>query len=154
MAALIRQTLEQRIIAQDKPLGLSLADLKVALNSNRGRISRGIALKGIRAIQVRLIVVVPTFRRKTWSLSLLLNDIRADGIDWHVTTYTDTEGAKRIGWHRHIWCPQRRTGEALRQHLPDFDPATTEDFILEGFSIMGVSLKGEVQNARGQMSFG
>jgi len=35
-----------------------------------------------------------------WSIALKLHQIRIDGIDWH-STYSDPDGKKHQGWHRH-----------------------------------------------------
>lgn len=67
-------------------------------------------------------------------MALLLDNNRIAGIDFHVTDYMDSDGVKRICWHKHA----RDNG---RVHLINFKPETISQFIRESFALFNIKLK-------------
>jgi hypothetical protein len=75
-------------------------------------------------------------------MSLILYSSRFDGridcIDWE-GLFVTMEGAKGSGFHRHIWDPEKMSCEDTKIALPLFKPAGVEEFVLDGFKLLGVT---------------
>lgn len=75
-------------------------------------------------------------------MSVILYSDRMDGridcIDWE-HMFEAMDGAKGSGFHRHIWDPTTRSCEKSKILLPQFNPQSVEEFILQGFTLMGIA---------------
>lgn len=83
---------ERKISAQVKRLGLTLTELKAAIDSGNGELKRDIRLNR-KGDFVRLII---RCKRKDlpecWAMSMLHKNVCIETIDYHTTDYIDTEG--------------------------------------------------------------
>jgi hypothetical protein len=88
---------------------------------------------------VRLIVRARGRIPESWAMAVLFNNERIDGIDWE-NVVRDHRGAKFNckGWHRHVWKPNG--SDRHKECLPKFRPTSREDFVVEGFKILKVTL--------------
>lgn len=91
-------------------------------------------------------------RPMSWAMAILLNNQRIDGIDWEPSVQ-DHRGKSHDckGWHRHIWTPANADTE--KECLPNFNPTTIREFLLQGLEILKVQLRKEDRNADNRLSF-
>ena len=75
-------------------------------------------------------------------MSVILYSSRFDGridcIDWE-GSFVTMEGKRASGFHRHIWDPAKMDCEKSKVALPLFQPTVVEQFILQGFGLLGVT---------------
>ena len=75
-------------------------------------------------------------------MSVILYSNRVDGridcIDWE-GMFDTMDGAKGSGFHRHIWDAVKKDCEKSKIALPLFKPSTVEEFILQGFTLLGIT---------------
>jgi hypothetical protein len=140
---------ERKISAQAKKLGLTLAELKAEIDAGNGQLKRDIRLNR-KGNFIRLII---RCRRKDlpecWAMAMLHKNVCIETIDFHQTDYRDTEGIKRIGWHRDL---REYGGSAQKVCVSTFDPRTLDEFIVAGLAIFNIIVKpGENVDAHGQL---
>ncbi len=140
---------ERKIGKQSKKLGLTLAELKDEIDATRGYLDHAITLNR-KGDFVRLII---RCKRKDlpecWAMSMLHKNICIETIDYHTSDYVDTEGIRRIGWHRDL---REYGGSVQKVCLPTFDPRTLDEFIVAGLAIFNIIVKpGENVDAHGQL---
>ncbi len=82
------------------------------------------------SVKLRLCVPYRCQILEAWSCSLVMFNIKVDGIDYHVRA-DDGRGGICRGWHRHEWDPRKRKCDHLRNPLPDFNPGDTIEMFLE-----------------------
>lgn len=74
-------------------------------------------------------------------MSVILYSSRFDGridcIDWE-GLFVTMDGKEASGFHRHIWDPGEMNCEKSKVALPLFRPISVEQFILQGFALLGV----------------
>ena len=89
-------------------------------------------------------------------MSLVLYSKRFDGriscIDWE-GLFVSIDGGKASGFHSHVWDPKEMSCERLKEPLPHFDPARIEDFILQGFHLLGIKHEEVDSDDPTQLSF-
>jgi hypothetical protein len=146
MAARIYTT-EEKVRRQTKQIAYSIRGVTEILAKD-GTFDERAKVRGITGT-IRIIIRARTAFPEGWAMAILLDNDRIDGIDWE-RVVKDHRGKKCSGWHRHIW----KNGDCKRSKecLPQFNPQTTKDFILEGFKILNVKLGRSVRDDR-QLSF-
>lgn len=141
---------EDRVRLAVKKLDYSIEALEDHLANNSGDFISTAALRGVIA-NVRIAVRVrrPDVFYK-WAMSVIYNGQRIDGIDWEPTVM-DHRGPKHNcrGWHRHIW--KVKTADTLKECLPEFDPQSVREFLLNGFRLINVQLKKEERDREGKL---
>lgn len=93
-----------------------------------------------QTLSVRLRLSIP-YRSNlpvAWRCSLIMFNVRIDGICHHLTAPDGRGGACR-GWHRHEWDIVKRSCNDLRNPLPEFDPGDTiEAFVVRCCEVMNI----------------
>ena len=140
---------ERKISAQAKKLGLTLAELKAEIDAGKGQLKHDIRLNR-KGDVVRLIIRCKrNDLPECWAMSILHRNVCIETIDYHTTDYYDTEGIRRIGWHRDL---REYGGSVQKVCLPTFDPSTLDEFIVAGLAIFNIIVKpGENVDAHGQL---
>lgn len=78
----------------------------------------------------------------SWSISLKLHQIRIDGIDWH-SVYTDPNGDRQNGWHRHRFDPKKQRADGQRWPTKALDQMSNRtQFLIRTLSEMNIRLSG------------
>jgi hypothetical protein len=78
----------------------------------------------------------------SWSIALKLHQIRIDGIDWHAS-YSDPEGTKQRGWHRHKFDRRKQSADSQRWPTDVLDRASGRtDFLIRTLKEMNIILSG------------
>jgi hypothetical protein len=133
-------SIEERTIAVPKHLDLSMDQIREALDSNEGTLRHPLSVPHLRG-QLRLVIRCRSSNPTAWSMSVILYSSKFDGriacIDWE-GLYVDINGRECAGYHRHIWDPAEMNCEKQKLSLPDFQPATIEEFILRGFELLAI----------------
>jgi hypothetical protein len=89
-------TREQKVRKQQKPLGITLAELKAEIDQADGDLRRTIIMKrefGTLRPMVRCKKTIP----QSWGMSLILDNAMIDCVHFHRTDYTNTEGNQDYG---------------------------------------------------------
>jgi hypothetical protein len=142
------------IIKDRKCLGVALDTVTDAVrkqerssSGNRGdwhfthalRVGRG------RKILIKLRLCIP-YRceiPEAWSCSLIMFNVKVDGIDYHVKA-PDGRGGTCRGWHRHEWDTVKKKCDHLRNPLPDFKPGDTiESFVSSCCEVLNIYAANE-----------
>jgi hypothetical protein len=139
-------TPEERVRRQVKPLDVTFAELKAEIDSAGGDLRRAIKMKGQSGSLRLMIRCKKTNIPASWGMSLILDGSMIDCVHFHVTDYLNTDGFKRIGWHRDLMESGRNVG---RKTLEDFDPKNLEDFIQRVLELFKVTLKPGGNDANG-----
>jgi hypothetical protein len=115
--------------------------IRAVMNANRGDLRRPLLVARARG-QLRLVIRCRTSSHTSWAMSVILYSGRFDGridcIDWEGSFLT-IDGKTASGFHRHVWDPKTMNCEKSKVALPLFQPANVEDFILQGFALIGVT---------------
>ena len=139
-------TREQKVRQQNKPLGITFAELKAEIDAAEGDLRKPIKLarqSGSLRLMIRCKNVnIPV----SWGMSLILDNAMIDCVHFHRMPYSNTDGAKRVGWHRDLMDGGSNVG---RMTLEDFDPKILEDFILRVLKIFKVTLNLGGDDAHG-----
>lgn len=94
-------------------------------------------------VKLRLCVPYKCHIPEAWSCSLIMFNVKVDGIDFHVKA-DDGRGGICKGWHRHEWDVLKRKCDHLRNPLPDFHPGDTIEMFLENCcGVMEIYAKSE-----------
>lgn len=138
---------ERKLSAKRKHLGLTLTQLKGLIDSADGNFRHPLVI-GPKE-EVRLIVRCKHVNiPECWAMAMLQHNVRFDGIDYHTTIYKDGSGAQRLGWHRDL----RESDVTVEKvPLPNFNPVTLEQFILDGLAMFNVILEPEGSGGDEQM---
>lgn len=79
-------------------------------------------------------------RPNCWRTTLLLENIRFDGVDFE-PKFLDHLGITRHGWHRHIWNPVTGNSDP-KEALEDFGNfGTRREFVRDACRVLGIELK-------------
>jgi hypothetical protein len=137
---------EQRLIETEKRLDLTLTEVKLAMDENDGLLRNAVLhVPRIRG-QLRLNVRCRSQLPGAWQMSIVLYSPRFDGrldcIDWE-GQFVDVNGQIGSGFHRHIWDHAVMSCDLLKISLPQFNPATVQEFVGMGFAMMRVAPREE-----------
>jgi hypothetical protein len=134
---------EERIIAASKHLDLSMEQIREGMDRNGGALKHPLVAPRLRG-QLRLAIRCRSNSPTAWSMSVILYSRRFDGrvacIDWE-GSFVAIDGRKSSGFHRHVWDAMEMSCERPKLPLPDFRPATAEEFILGGFALLAITYK-------------
>jgi hypothetical protein len=141
-------TREQKIRQQEKPLGITMAELKAEIDAANGDLRRSIPMKR-QVGNLRLVIRCRKDIPPAWGMSLILDNSMIDCVHYHKLDYTNTNGIKTVGWHRDLMESGENVG---RKTLDNFHPRNLDDFILWVLKIFRVTLKPGGEDADGQLS--
>jgi hypothetical protein len=117
-----------------------MEQIRDAMNANDGCLRHQLVVPRMRG-QLRLVIRCRNSSQTCWSMSVILYssgfDGRIDCIDWE-GLFVTIEGKQGSGFHRHIWDPKKMDCEKAKMALPLFQPVGIEQFILQGFALLGV----------------
>ena len=120
---------------------MSMEQIRDAMNTEDGTLRRPLQVARIRG-QLRIVIRCTNNSPTCWSMSVILYSNRIDGridcIDWE-GMFDAVDGTKGTGFHRHLWDPIRKDCEKSKVALPAFNPASVEEFIIQGFKLMGIT---------------
>lgn len=142
-------TIQERVIKEPKVLEMSMEALREALDKSGGDYRPVLKVKA-KGCSVKLVL---RCKRPDifagWTMVVVLDQTCIGLIDWHVAEYQDTHGIRRIGWHKHVWSVAEHSCKNRREHLPNFNPVTIEEFIRDGFMVLGIEFaKGNLNVGR------
>ncbi|HEX3154465.1 MAG TPA: hypothetical protein VHV32_07550 [Candidatus Angelobacter sp.] len=118
--------LAARVIADVKWFACSINDIERELNDENGECEKECEHSipdefGNEAIvTLRLNINCKSKYPQGWTIALKMHGTRIDGIDWHAT-FTDPEGQKHNGWHRHHYNAKAKTADHTRYPVQGFD---------------------------------
>lgn len=139
---------ERRISARPKKLGLSFAEMRRRIDLAKGSLKYDIpAVRGAGALRLVVRCIHPHLP-ECWAMSLLWNGICIDCIDYHGSDYHDSDGFRRVGWHR----DEKENGATkTKTALPDFNPLTLDDFLQSALALFNIVLDGEAPDASDEL---
>jgi hypothetical protein len=118
--------LADKIIADIKWFACSMTDIEHELNDENGECEKECEHAipddfGNEAVAtIRLNINCKSEYPQGWTISLKMHDTRIDGIDWHAT-FTDPQGVKHKGWHRHQYDAKSKTADHARYPVQGFE---------------------------------
>jgi hypothetical protein len=140
-----RPSAEERILRSEKGLGLTISQIKAAMDAGGGATEARLKVKHCRG-ELRLAIRCRHSSHTSWSMSLILNSARFNGrldcIDWE-PLFISIEGKRCNGFHRHIWNAKAMSCDRFKLALTPFQPASAEEFILLGAQLLAVFFKRE-----------
>jgi hypothetical protein len=139
---------EQKIRVREKPLDVTLAELKAEIDAADGDLRRSVPLKRFSG-SLRLMIRCRHDIPRSWGMSLILDNAMIDCVHYHRTDYTNTEGIRTAGWHRDLMESGKNVG---RKTLDAFNPQSVDEFILRVLKIFKITLKEGNADAGGQLS--
>jgi hypothetical protein len=96
------------------------------------------ATGNLTAAHLRWAVCARSNKPLNWSMSLLLNDVRIDCIDWEKRVL-DHRGHLCSGWHRHIWDSDTESCEHKKECLDGFGTfVQLTDFFRDGCDLLRI----------------
>ena len=129
-----------------KRCGLSLSDVMLSFTA-QGRFDHRFSLDmedhsgALATVTLRWTMCHRSQKPHNWSMSLLLHDIRIDGVD-HEWMVKDHRGHKCSGWHRHIWSPGEESCEKSKECLDNFGRfAAFPEFMRDGCALLRIVLE-------------
>jgi hypothetical protein len=60
--------------------------------------------------------------------------------------FVTIQGETGSGFHRHIWDTKTMSREDSKMARPKFQPTSVEEFILQGFALLGVTYRKGTSN--------
>ena len=118
-----------------------MEQIRDAMNGNSGCLRHTLTVTRMRG-ELRIVIRCRNNSETSWAMSVILYSSRFDGridcIDWE-GLFVTIDGKEASGFHRHIWDPRKMDCEKSKVALPLFRPISVEQFILQGFALMGVT---------------
>jgi hypothetical protein len=139
---------EQKLLRREKPLGITLAELKIEIDASGGDLRKRVHLKRHPGLLRLMIRCKYKNLPQSWGMSLILDNSMIDCVHFHNSNYVNTEGFKKVGWHRDLMESGKNVG---RKTLTDFDPQALDDFLLRVPKMFKVTLKPGGEDASGQL---
>jgi hypothetical protein len=130
-----------------------MEQVRAAMDASNGDLEYSLVVPRVRG-SLRLVVRYRHPSRTSWSMSVILNSDRFDGridcIDWE-GSFVSIGGVWCSGFHRHVWDAKSMSCERTKKDLVGFVPASVEEFVIQGFALLGVVPRKESANDRSQM---
>lgn len=136
-----RLSAEERILASQKHLALSLEQIRDRMNADNGCLRNRFRLRACEG-NSGLLSDVGTTRPAVGqcpSYCIAQGSTEESIASIGRGMFETMEGTKGHGFHRHIWDPVKRNCEQSKMALPLFKPQSVEEFILQGFTLMGIA---------------
>jgi len=77
-----------------------------------------------------------------WTIALKMHGVRIDGIDWH-GSFTDPQGNKQQGWHRHSFSQTTHSADRQRHPISALEGVTTRtQFLIRTLKEMKILVSG------------
>jgi len=118
-----------------------MEQIRDIMNANDVSLRHPLIIPRMRG-QLRLVIRCRSNSETCWSMSVILYSSRFDGridcIDWE-GLFVTIDGKKGSGFHRHLWNPEKMDCEKGKEALPLFRPSTVEQFIRQGFVLLGIT---------------
>ena len=131
-----------------------MEQIREAMDANDGCLRHPLSVPRMRG-QLRLVIRCRRSLPASWSMAVILYSGRVDGriacIDWE-GSFVTIDGERGSGFHRHIWDPGKMDCENSKMPLPAFQPSTVEEFISQGFALLGVKNAEDSSNEGTQLS--
>jgi len=108
----------------------------------------------LESIQLRWVMTKRYHKCHNWSMAVLFNNRRIDGID-HEKRVSDHRGHICSGWHRHMWDIGAVDCERKKECLDGFGPFEDfKEFVVAGCTLLHIQLDDEEEaNETGYLSF-
>jgi hypothetical protein len=144
-------SLQEQVLKEPKYLPYTMAQVKEEIDTQRGNFSSPLTVRRKRlAVKLSMRCKRPDLP-EACTMSIVLNNVPISYIDWHRTEFVGIDGARQIGWHRHVWSDRERSCENQRRHLPKFNPATIEEFIQMGFQEFNIIVEEDGHDRGAQL---
>jgi hypothetical protein len=146
-----RQWISQELVRKRTKQVVYSAKGIVEIIEQDGMFDEFVKARGITGT-IRFIIRSRGSMPESWAMAVLLDNERVDGIDWEYVVH-DHRGTRFdcTGWHRHMW--KQDGANRHKECLPKFSPASREQFVLEGCTLLKVKLGGRLRDDR-QMRLG
>jgi hypothetical protein len=118
-----------------------MEQIRDTMSTNGGDLRHPLVVPRMRG-ELRLAIRCRSNSETCWSMSVILYSRRFDGridcIDWE-GLFVTMDGKRDSGFHRHIWDPGKMECEKSKIALPLFRPTDVEQFIVQGFALLGIT---------------
>jgi hypothetical protein len=95
------------------------------------------------AVPVRICIQQRSVHLESISLALLVHEVRIGGIDFEVK-FEDVDGARRHGWHKHIWDAIEQDADAYKVAVNCFDGADDlREWLIRAFKELKIQHSGK-----------